>query len=446
MSQLEFSHTQDNLKKFATEILNRATDLGATSAGVEINESIETGVEVLNGGIESVETSYDSSITLSVYVGQNRGNIGISQVPPADLDTIINQALDIAKYTQADPHNGIANKEDLCTSFSENLQLYNEADINNPQIIQQALELENIGLNIDKHITASNGSSISLGKYNFVIANTNGLNLGYITTRYSKSLSLIGNTKHGMQTDYWYSNARDYADLDSNFDLASNTVFRVQRRLNSGRIKGGNYTVIFESVIAKSLIGNFLSAISGSNLYRRLSFLNDCLNTKVFPGWLSITEDPFIVKGSSSCYFDNEGVTVHRRNLVTNGIVNGYILSSYTARKLSMKTTGNSGGNHNIQVGSNFNGGIDAMSTKLDRGLIVIETIGHGVNIVTGDYSVGASGLWVENGEIQFFVEGLTIAGNLKDIYKNIAYIGNDHVKGSIQCGSILVENIDVSV
>lgn len=446
MPQLEFAHTQNNLKEFATKILNRAVSLGATSAQLEINESIETGVEVLNGNIENIETSYDSNIALSIFVGQNQGNVGISQVPPTNLDTIINQALDIAKYTQADPHNGIAGKEDLCTSFIDNLQLYNPIVIDNQAIINQALELEKIGLATDKQVNASNGASINLGKYNFVIASTNGLNLGYTTTRYSKSLSLIGNTPNGMQTDYWYSTARDYNDLDINLELAAHAVSRVKRRLKNGKIKSGNYPVIFESTIAKSLISSFLSAISGGNLYRGLSFLNNSLNTQVFPNWLSIIEDPFIIKGSSSCYFDNEGVSVRQRTLISNGIVNGYLLSSYSARKLGMKTTGNSGGNHNIHITSNFDGDLNALAAKMEQGLIIIETIGHGVNLVTGDYSVGASGLWIEKGEVQFFVEGLTIAGNLKNIYKNIQYIGNDYSKGSIQCGSMLVDNIAVSI
>lgn len=446
MAQLEFTHTQNNLKNLADLILNRATALGATSAQLEINESIETGVDVLNGNIESVETSYDSNIGLTVYVGQNRGNVGISQVPPGDLDMIIQQALDIAKYTQADPISGIPNKEDLCTSFTDNLQLYNSTSIDNAQIIQQALELEKIGVTSDKQVNASDGAAISLGKYNFIIANTNGLNLGYTTTRYGKSLSLIGQTKKGMQTDYWYSNARDYNDLDSNLDLATHAISRVKRRLSNGKIKSGSYAVIFESTIAKSLIGNFFGAISGGSLYRNLSFLNNSLNTQVFPEWLTITEDPFVIKGSSSCYFDNEGVNVCRRDLVKNGTVNGYLLSSYSARKLGMKTTGNAGGNHNIQVSSNTVGDINILAAGMKRGLVIIETIGHGVNMVTGDYSVGASGLWVENGEIKFFVEGLTIAGNLKAIYKDIRYISNDYTKGSIQCGSMLVDNIDVSV
>lgn len=446
MAQLEFTHSQNNLKNLATQILERALALGATSAQLEINESIETGAEILNGNIESVETSYDSNIGLSVYVGQNRGNVGISQVPPANLDMIIKQALSIAKYTQSDPLNGIANKEDLCTSFTDNLQLYNPISIDNLQIIQEALELEKIGVSSDKQVNASDGAAISLGKYNFVIANTNGLNLGYTTTRYSKSLSLIGQTKKGMQTDYWYSNARDYNDLENNLDLAAHAVSRVKRRLSNGKIKSGSYSVIFESTIAKSLISNFLGAISGGSLYRKLSFLNDSLNTQVFPDWLNITEDPFIIKGSSSCYFDNEGVNVCRRDLVRSGIVNGYLLSSYSARKLGMKVTGNAGGNHNIQVSSNTIGDINTLAAKMSNGLVIIETIGHGLNMVTGDYSVGASGLWVENGEIKFFVEGLTIAGNLKTIFKDIRYISNDYTKGSIRCGSMLVDNIDVSV
>lgn len=446
MSQLNFTHTQESLRNLATQILNRAISLGATSAHLEINESIETGVEILNGNIESVETSYDSNLGLTIYIGQNRGNVAISQVPPNDLDMIISQALDIAKYTQADKHNAIADTEDLCRNFTDDLQLYNPASIDNTQLIQVALELEKIGLCTDKQVYTSDGAAINIGKYNFVIANTNGLNLGYATTRYSKSLSLIANTTNGMQTDYWYSNARDYQDLHSNLDVATHAIARVKRRLTKGSIKSGNYPVIFEAIIAKSLIGIFLQAISGGNLYRNLSFLNNSLDTQVFPSWLTIKEDPFVIKGSSSCYFDAEGVTVCRRCLVSAGMVKSYLLSSYTARKLGMKTTGNAGGNHNIQVSANSVGDISALAGQMGRGLIIIETIGHGANMLTGDYSVGASGLWVENGEIQFFVDGLTIAGNLKDIYKNISHISDDQLAGSISCGSMLVANINVSV
>lgn len=273
------------------------------------------------------------------------------------------------------------------------------------------------------------------------------MNQGYRTTRFGTSVSLIGETKAGeMQTDYWSSSHRDFNLLLPDEELANIAVGRTLRRLNSGKkIKSGLYPVVFEASIAKSLIGNFLGAINGNNLYRKLSFLNNSLETKIFPNWINIIEDPFIYKGLSSCYFDNEGVKVKTRTLVESGVVKSYQLNCYSARKLQLETTGNSGGNHNIVVPANFNGDSYALAQNIKNGFIIIETIGHGLNMVTGDYSVGASGLWVENGEVQYFIDNLTIAGNLKDIYQKIQYIANDHNNGSIQCGSMLIDNIQVS-
>jgi len=239
MSSIEFSHSQDNLKQLANHILKRATDLGASSAALEINENIETNIEVLNANIENFETSYDSAISLSVFIDHKCGNASISQVPPVDIDLIINSALDIAKYTQVDPYQGIAEPEFLCKSFECNLDLYNPINIPNQELISHTLELEAIALKMNNKITASNGAAINLNKCNFVLASTNGLNLGYQTTRYSNSISLIGNTANGMQTDYWYSGGRAYADLEDNATLAGHVVNRVLRRLNSGQIKPG---------------------------------------------------------------------------------------------------------------------------------------------------------------------------------------------------------------
>jgi PmbA protein len=445
MSQLEFEHSQAKLTEIAQYILERALSLGASSAQVEMNESIETEVAVLNGDIDSFETSYDSSLGLTVYIGHNRGSVGISQVPPHNIDGIIKQALNIAQYTQPDPHNGLADPSLMCQGFSDKLALFNPLSLNNQEIINKAKNIEAIALNLDSHITQSDGAAISLAKYNFVLANSNGLNLGYPTTRYGASLSIIGHSQEGMQTDYWYDSSRDFNELIPNNQLATTAAKRLLRRLNKGQIAAGKYPVIFEAPIAKSLIGNFLGAISGNNLYRQLSFLTNSLNTQVFPSWVNISEDPFVVKGLASCYFDNEGVQVAPRKLVAEGKVNGYLLSSYSARKLGLQTTGNAGGNHNIIVQANFSGDIYQLARTMGTGLIIIETIGHGVNMVTGDYSVGASGLWVEHGEVQFFVDNLTIAGNLKQIYHNIQYISDDINHGSILCGSILVDGINVS-
>jgi PmbA protein len=445
MSTLDFEYSQEQLSNIAQQILDRSLQLGATSSTIEINEAIATNVDILNSKIENFETSYDRTLGLSVYLGNKRGSIGITTISLNNIDAIIKQALDIAKYTQEDLANGIADKEFICHKIDKDLQLYHPIDIATDDLINRAKNIEQLGLLIDKKISSSDGSSISLAKYNFVIASTNGLNLGYKTTRFDSSLSLIGNTNDGMQTDYWYSSARKFTDLKTDEEIAKTTAMRVLRRLNKGSINGGTYPVIFESPIAKSIIGNFLGAISGSNQFRKLSFLTDTLNKQVFPNWLSIIDDPFIIKGLSSCYFDNEGVKVNKKYLVNNGIVENYILSCYTARKLNMKPTGNAGGSHNIYVTHNTTDTLDILIKKMDKGLLVIETIGHGLDMVTGDYSVGASGLWVENGIVQYFVDNLTISGNLKEIFKNIIYINNEYQDSSIACGSMLVDGITIS-
>lgn len=446
MSNLDFEYKQEQLSTIAATMLERAIQLGATSAQVEINECIATSVDVLNSEIENFETSYDRTTGISVFVGNKRGNVGITSIDLNNIDKIINQAIDIAKYTQEDNANGIAEKEYICTAITQDLQLYNPQTIDSQYLINKAKNIEQLGLKIDDRITSSDGASINLAKYNFIIANTNGLNLGYKTTMYSDSLSLIGDTGKSMQTDYWYSSARDFNELLNDSALAQTAGRRVLRRLNKGQIKSGVFSVIFESPIAKSIIGNFLGAISGNSLFRRLSFLNDSLNTDVFPSWLSIEEDPFIRKGLASCYFDNEGVRVTRKKIVENGTVVSYILSCYTARKLGMQPTGNAGGSHNVLVSHNTTDSLEQLIKKMGTGLVVIETIGHGLNMVTGDYSVGASGLWVKNGAVQFFVDNVTISGNMKEIFKNIAYISNDYEQSSMRCGSMLVEGINVSI
>lgn len=446
MSQLNFEYTTNNLQKIANNVLERALQLGATSAQIEINENIAGGVDILNGNIENFETSYGSSLSLQVYNGYNRGAVSVSKINPQNLDEIIIRAIDIAKHTKPDPFNGIPETSLLCKSMNGDLELFNPKVLSNHDLINNAKEIEHFGTTLNNKIQTSDGASISYSQYQFVLANTNDFNQGYQMTRYNKSLSLIGDTLDGMQTDSWYDSSLDFDNLMSNQSLAQTAIERTARRLSKGTIKSGAYSVIFESGIAKSFIGNFLGAISGSNLFRHLTFLDNSLGTEVFPQWLNIYEDPFIKKSSRSCYFDNEGVMVQARELVKNGSVNGYLLSCYSARKLGLTTTGNAGGNHNITVTSNFSGDIYEFAKKLTTGLIIIETIGHGLNMVTGDFSVGASGLWVENGEIQFFVDNLTMSGNLKDIYRNIRYISNDcSTNSSMQCGSMLVDEVNIS-
>ena len=336
----------------------------------------------------------------------------------------------------------------MCKAITADLNLYSPSSISNQSLIANAQNIESLSLKQNSPIKTSDGAAISCELHNFILANTNGFNLGYKTSRYSKHISLIGESKDGLQTDYWYDVTRDFNDLISDEELAATAVTRTKRRLHKGRLKAAKkYPVIFEAAIAKSLISTYLNAVSGSNLFRRLSFLNDSLGQQIFPEWVNIEEDPYITKGIASGYFDNEGVTVIKRSLVNNGQVNGYLLGCYSARKMELISTGNAGGCHNILVTPNFSGDLLTLAKTMGSGLIIIETIGHGVNMVTGDYSVGASGLWVENGSIQFFVDNLTISGNLRQIFADIVHIGDDYSPHEqIQCGSILVDGINVSL
>ncbi|MCX8514786.1 MAG: metalloprotease PmbA [Pseudomonadota bacterium] len=446
MSQIDFEHSQEYLKNFAAQILDKAITLGATSAEIAINESIDTSIEVLNSNIDSFETSYSSYLSLFVYKGHQKGYVSLSKIAINMIDEIVTKALEIAKYTESDIHNGIAESRFLCNSIDYNLQLFNPVEIDNFAIVAKAKELEQLALNSNSFKLTSDGASLNLNKRNFLLATTNNFNMGYQTTKFSKHISLIGENKSGLQTDYWYDSARSFTDLMPDQKLVNKAIYRLARRLNKGKISAGSYNVIFDAPIAKSFMGYFLEGISGNSLFRRLSFLNDTKGTQIFPNWLNIIDNPSIIKGNSSCYFDSEGVRVTKRHLVANGVVEDYILDSYTGRKLNLNTTGNAGGVHNVQISYNFDGEIEKFAQLMHNGLIIIEIVGQGLNLVNGDYSFGAGALLVEHGEIKYYIDNLTIAGNLKDFYKNIKYINNDFSPtGTIQCGAILVDNINVA-
>ncbi len=444
---LEFEHTQLKLSQIAQQVLNKALDFGATDAKLEINESIETGVDILNGKIENFETSYSSSISLTTYIKEHHATVSLSNINQHNIDNAILKAIELANHTEVDPFNKLPDRELLIKDITQDLGLFNPVVISNQELINCAIELEQLGLKCHNMVDKSDGASIAIGKYNFILANTNGLNQGYQTTRYNKSLSLIGHNNNEMQTEYSSSSARDFNDLLNNQLLANQASLRTYRRLNKGtKIKSGKYPVIFEQRIAQSLIGSLIGLISGNNIYRKLSFLHDKLDQQILPSWFCLHEDPFVYKGIASSYFDAEGVQVSSSSIIHDGYIDHILLDSYYARKLGLKSTGNAGGAHNLFVKANFNGDIHQLAKNITNGLVVIETIGHGLNITTGDYSVGASGLLIENGEITYFVDNLTISGNLHDMYKNIQLISNDWILNSaIQCGSILIDNVNIA-
>ena len=449
MSELTFEYTQNDFKMIANKILDMSHQMGATSASLQITESIDKYVGILNNNIENFEINANNSMSLTVYIGHNRGNVNISKIklPQAQEQDFIQHALDIAKNTQADQYNGIAEAHLLCKNMERQLELFHPISLSNQQLIETTKDLESRSLNIHERINTSDGAAVSYTHSNFLLATTNNFVSGYSASRYAKSINLIGKSGQELHLDSWSDASRNFNNLLANQDIAYIAVKRILRRLNKGTISTGTYPVIFETSIAQGLIAKFLAAINGNNLYRKLSFLNDSLNQKIFPEWITIVDDPFIKQGNASEYFDGEGVSVMQRDLVKNGKINSYLLNCYCARKMHMESTGHASGYHNVHITTNFDGGIEQLATTMGRGLIIIETIGSGLNMVSGDYSVGASGLWVENGSIQFFVNNITIAGNLRQIYNDILHISNDYSNhDAIHCGSILVKQINVAV
>ena len=444
MSEFEFN--QDELTELSNKVLDKARNFGASDAAVCINESMDKSVQILNNGIENFESSYSSNLSLTVYKNNNKASVSISKISSNNIDDVISKALDLVNYTQADEYSKLAEQQYLCQSIDIDLQLFNPCDLTNEKIIDIAKDLESLSLS-NKSIKSSDGSIFSYSYHNFRLATTNNFNLGYNSSLFTKSIGLIGETTSGLQTDFYHDYSRNINDLMSNHLLADKAIAATTRRLIKGKIKANNYNVIFESRIAGSLFKMLFSAIVGTNLYRKLTFLKDSLEMQIFPSWVNVYEDPFIIKGLGSCYFDSEGVKVAPKYIIKSGVVKSYLLNCYTARKLNMLPTGNAGGVYNVRVDSNCSGGIAELVKKIPCGLIIIETIGDGLNLNSGDYSVGASGLWFENGEIQYYVDNLTIAGNLRDIYKNIIYISDDHeLNRSTHCGSVVVSGISVVI
>jgi PmbA protein len=447
MNDDKFSYTKDQFKNITEFVLEQSISLGVSQAQVYISEDIGLSAEVRNATIEHCATNHDFSVSLTVFLDNKLGVVSANNVESADdVEKLVKQAIDIANYTQPDEANGLLESKYFSDDINCDLELYNSCDLNMEALIDSAKELEEMSMRSDARLVNSNGASISKSVGHFYLANTNGFNGGYKFSKYFKSASIIGQNDKGMQTDYWLSKSRDYYDLMSNSELSAIVSNRVIRRLHYGSIKPGKFTCIFENQVAKELIYSMLGALGGMTQYRKLSFLQDSLDQQILPAWFDILETPFLHKGLGSTYFDSEGFAVQNKQIITKGIVNTYLLSAYSARKLKMQPTGHADGVSNIIVKANFDGGIVEMAKLLKQGIIITETIGSGLNTVTGDYSVGASGLYVENGHILYFVDGITISSNIKDMLKNIIHVGNDYIEGSMQCGSIMIAEDIVSV
>ncbi len=446
-AQERFSNSADALRNIAQDMLDYAKKQGATAASAEVSEGFGQGVTVRQGEVETIEYNRDKGLGITIYLGQKRGNASTSDFSAQAVRDTVDAAMSIARYTAVDDCSGLPEAQMLASEFPD-LDLYHPWDLPVEAAIEQALECEQAALEADERIQNSEGATVNVHEAQFVFANSLGFIGGYPTSRHSLSCSVIAEQMDAMERDYWYSVARCATDLQSAREVGRVAAERTVRRLGARQIETMQVPVLFEASVASSLLGHFVGAVSGGSLYRKSSFLLDSLDQAVFSSHIQLSDVPDIRRGLASSPFDDEGVKTQHRTIVEAGVLRGYFLSSYSARKLGLITTGNSGGNHNLILQPSGCGDLDlkGLLKTMNRGLLVTELLGQGVNSITGDYSRGAAGFWVENGEIQYPVHEVTIAGNLKDMYKSIVAAGSDvRVQGSRQCGSILVENMTVA-
>jgi len=425
-------------------VLAEAKKSGASAAEAGVNISQGLALTVRLGEVETIEHTRDKGLGLTVYFGQRSGSASTTDLSPAALRDTVRAACTIAKYTAEDDCAGLADPALLAKDFPD-LDLYYPWHPPVEQVIELALTAETVARNADARITNSEGASLSTHEGLEVYGNTHGFLGQSAGTRHSLSLSVIAEDEKGMQRDYWYTVARDAKALDSPEAVGREAAHRSLRRLDSRKLSTRTCPVLYEAPIASSLLSHLVGAVRGSSLYRQASFLLDHLGKPIFADFVRIHEQPHLKHALGSTSFDSEGVTTKPRDLVRDGVLQGYVLDSYSARKLKMISTGNAGGVHNLTIEPGADD-LTALLRRMHTGLLVTELIGFGVNTVTGDYSRGAAGFWIENGEIQYPVEEITIAGNLKDMFRNIAAIGNDvDTRGNICSGSILIENMTVA-
>ena len=445
-----FSYSRAAFEQLVDTALDHAKKLGATDAGAEASEGCGLSVSVRLGELENVERNRDKSLGVTVYVGQRRGNASTSDFSRAAIEQTVQAAYDIARFTAEDPVAGLPDAHDIASPAEQpDLDLFHPWNIDSEEAARLALVCEAAAFATDKRITNSEGAGVSAQQSHFFSAHTHGFRGGYASSRHSISVAPIAGKGNDMQRDAWYSSMRHASDLAQPEAVGRYAAERALSRLKSRKIATRECPVLFESPLAAGLLGAFVQAVSGGSLYRRSSFLVDSLGKKVFPKHVDVLEDPHQRRGKGSSPFDEEGVRTAARKVVDGGRVEGYFLSSYSARKLGMRTTGNAGGSHNLSLTSRLTQAGDdlpAMLRKLGTGLFVIELMGQGVNYVTGDYSRGASGFWVENGEIAFPVQEITIAGNLKDMFLAIEAVGADTYNyGAKTVGSVLVNRMKVA-
>ena len=426
---------------FAVEL---ATKSGA-SAEVAVTKVSGLSVSTRLQEIENVEFTNDGALGISVYMGQQKGNASTSDLSEGAIRNAVEAALAIAKYTSPDDCTGLADK-DLMAFDAPDLELYHAADVDVDKATELALQAEKAALEADERIINSNGASFNSHTGVKVYGNSHGMLQSYLSSRYSLSCSVIGGVEDALENDYEYTISREFDKLQSPIWVGENCAKKVVSRLNPQKLSTREVPVIFLNDVATGLISHFAAAISGGSLYRKSSFLLDHLGKQVLPDWFNISERPHLLRRLASTPFDSEGVRTQDREIVEGGILQTYLVTSYSGKKLGMQSTGHAGGIHNWLVKPNLTGGLTALLRQMGTGLLVTDVMGQGANIVTGDYSRGASGFWVENGEIQYPVAEITIAGQLQDMLKNMVTVADDiEHRSNIQTGSILLDKMKIS-
>lgn len=444
MSEHRFSNPDAVLQQIARDALDHARRQGATAAEAEVSEGYGQTVTVRRGEVETIEYNRDKGLGVTVYIGQKRGHASTSDFSPQAVNSTVEAALSIARFTASDDCAGLADPDMLAKDIPD-LELWHPWALPVERAIEIAQACEAAGFAVDKRISNSEGATVSTQESHFFYGNTNGFLGGYPSSRHSIWCALIAGQNDGMQRDDWYETARDPADIAAPEVIGRRAGERARDRLAARKISTRQAPVLFESTVASSLLGHFASAVSGGSLYRKSSFLLDSVGQQIFAPFVRLRDLPLIHKGLASSAFDEEGVATQARDIVAGGVVQGYFLGSYSARKLGLRSTGNAGGSHNLvldDTGDDFAG----LLKKMGTGLLVTELMGQGINGVTGDYSRGAAGFWVENGVIAYPVQEITVAGNLKQMYRDIVAVGNDVIRrGARQCGSILLSNMTIA-
>jgi PmbA protein len=452
MNDTLFIHSQDQLRALAEDVLRYAREAGASDAAVQISEGSGLSVTVRRGDVETIEQNKDKGIAVTIYMGKQgavrRGSASTSDFAQQSLKDTVDAACNIARFTAEDDCAGLPD-DDTLEFQPRDLQLCYPWPISAEEAIGLATRAEAAAFAVDPRIGNSEGASVHAQQSHFVSANTRGFIGGYPYSRHTVSVVPIAGSGSNMQRDSWYSSSRDPGKLAAPEAIGRYAAERALARLSARKLDTRKCPVLFEAPLAAGLLGAFVQAVSGGALYRKSTFLHDSVGSRVFADHIQIVEDPHVLGAVGSAPFDEEGVRTARRDVVRDGVVQGYFLSTYSARKLGLKTTGNAGGAHNLAITSSRTTSEDdfaGMLRKMGTGLLVTELMGQGVNYVTGDYSRGASGYWVENGLIQYPVEEITIAGNMKSMFERIVGIGTDKlVRGTRETGSILIESMTVA-